>query len=242
MATILTSDSQLVPQGLTEYSSVQLAPLGSKAVTSDGRIFRYCKVGATALVPGKLYDGNVTVANHQNLAVTAVAAIGATSVTCTLGATAATANQYANGILVVNDETGQGHSYLIKSNPAANLSASIVITLSDPLIVALDTTSEVSLMLNPYQGLTLHIAGTETGIPVGVGVTPVTALYYGWIQTRGMVSCLSDATPATVGAAVAASTTTDGSTTLGTGVLCPIGYAPILQVSTEYTPIFLTID
>jgi hypothetical protein len=242
MSTILTCDSQAVAQDLFESSSIQKAALGSKAVSADGRVFRYVKVGATALVPGKLYDGNATVANHQNCAVTAVAAIGATTVTFTLGATAATANQYSGGYLVVNDATGQGYTYLIKSHPAADLSASLTVTLSDALQVALDITSEVSLLLNQYDGLILHEADTETGIPVGVAIYPVTALYYGWIQSRGIISCLADAAPSAVGTAVAASTTTDGCVTAGTGVLCPIGFAPILNVSTEYTPIFLTID
>lgn len=241
MATILTADMQTAPQELMSESSVQLASLGTKIVTNDGRTFRYTKAGAVALVPGKLYDAPTTVANHQNRAVTAAAAIGATTITFTLGATAATANQYANGVLVVNDATGQGYTYGIKSHPAANSAASLTVTLSDPLLVALDTTSEVSLLLNQYSGVVLH-AATEVSAPVGVAVYPITATYFGWIQTRGLVSCLSDATPATVGAAVAASATTDGASTLGTGALADIGYAPILQVSTDYTPIFLTID
>ena len=111
----------------------------------------------------------------------------------------------------------------------------------DPIITALTTSSEVTLIANQYNGVIIH-AATETGVPVGVSVKAVTASQFGWIQTRGTVSCLSDATVTTTGDGVAASATTDGANTVGTGVLSPIGYALTAGVSTEYRPIFLTID
>jgi hypothetical protein len=224
-----------------ENSSTQQHKLGTKAETSDGRIFRYVKVGAAALVPGKVYDCPATVANHTNIAVASAAAIGATTVTVTLGATAATANQYAEGYLVISDATGEGYTYQIKSHPAADASASLTLTLSDSIRVALTTSSEVTLIANPYNGVIIH-ATTKTGIPVGVAVQAVTAAYYGWVQSRGVTSCLSDASVTTLGDSVAASATTAGSNTVGTGVLSPIGNAITAGVSTEYRPIHLTID
>src|SRR4051794_36179154 len=69
--------------------------IGTRIVTRDGRAFRLARIGAVAAVAGSLYQASAPVANH--LAQTpAAAAIGATSVTITtLGATAATQNQYA---------------------------------------------------------------------------------------------------------------------------------------------------
>src|SRR3990167_1572884 len=126
-----TQDAATVPSNIRGNSSVQECALGTKIVTSDGRAFRYVKAGATALVPGKLQDGPATVANHTNIAVASAAAAGATTVTVTLGATAATANQYANGVLAVNDVDGEGYTYSIKSHPAADSQASLVLTLDD---------------------------------------------------------------------------------------------------------------
>lgn len=237
-----TSDPVVLPGSIRTNSSVQEFNLGAKAVTSDGRVFRYCKAGATALVAGKVYDGPATVANHTNIAVAAAAAAGATSVTVTLGATAATANQYAGGVLVVNDEAGQGFTYTIKSHPAADASASLVLTLEEDetIVTALTTSSQVTLIPNQYNGIVIH-AATEAGIPVGVAVTQVTAAYYGWIQTRGPVSVLINDTVA-IGSSVAASdTTNDGGAEIGDGVLPVIGYALAAGVGTEYNPIFLTI-
>ena len=242
MPTRLTGPAQAIAVDLSSNSSVQQHSLGTKVETPDGRIFRYCKTGATALVPGKLYDGPANVGNHTNIAVASAAAIGATSVTVTLGATAATANQYADGLLVVNDATGEGYTYRIKSNPAADASATLTLTLDDPIAVALvASTSEVTLLPNQYNGVIIH-ATTETGVPVGVAVKAITATYYGWIQTRGAVGVLCDASISELGSEVAASASTAGSVTVGTGALASIGYMLATGVSTEYNPIFLTID
>lgn len=217
--------------------------IGERIETADGRMFRYCYAGATALVPGKVYDAPTQVSNHTNIAVAAAAAIGATSVTVTLGATAATLNQYAGGYLVVNDVTGEGYTYAIKSNPAADASASLVLTLEadDPIRVALTTSSEVSLVPNPYNGLVIH-ATTEVAIPVGIAVTAITANYYGWVQTHGVVSALHNDNTAIGQSVVASDTTTAGGVEVGDGILPVIGYAIATGVATEYNPIFLTID
>lgn len=241
MATRPSTEAQAIAQEIYSESSTQLMPLGTKCVTSDGRAFRYVKVGGTALVAGKLYDGAATVDNHQNLTC-AAASIGDTSVTVTLGGTAATANQYAGGVLIINDQTGQGYTYAIKSHPAqATTTGDLAVALEDPIIEALDTTSQASLTYNQYNGVIIH-AATETGVAVGVAVYDVTEAYYGWLQTRGPVSLLQDASTGSAGQAVAASTTTDGSGTVGTGVLAPIGTYIDDGTSTEYNPVFLTID
>ena len=109
----LSGDLSVVASDLYADDSTQQHDLGAKVVTSDGRAFRYCKVGATALVPGKLYDGPAIVPNHVNIAVAAAAAAGATSVTVTLGATLASINQYAGGLLVVSDANGEGFTYQV---------------------------------------------------------------------------------------------------------------------------------
>ena len=238
----MTSQPLSFPQGLFSEDTVKNASFGAKASTADGRTYRYCKAGATALVAGKVFDGPANVANHKNVTC-AVTAIGATSITVTLGATAATANQYADGVIVINDVTGQGFTYGIQSHPAADASATLALKLhgDESVQVALDTDSQASLVANRYNGVIIH-ASTETGIPVGVAVKNITAASFGWIQSGGPVSCLSDATVGTIGSSVAASATTDGSCTIGNGILAPIGYADQLMVSTEYNPITLTID
>lgn len=238
----LTSGPATVPQRLFTEDTVQQGDIGAKVVSNDGSEYRYVRAGGTALVAGKLQDGPATVGNHTNIAVAVAASVGDKTVEVTLGATLASLNQYSDGFLIVNDVDGQGFTYKIKSNPAADASASLVLTLDDDeaIVVALTTSSQVTLIPNQYNGVIIH-AASETGVPVGVAIKNITAESYGWIKTRGSVGVLSDASPAAIGQQVDASTTTDGSVTLGTIGTGGIGYALAQGTSTEYNPIFLTI-
>lgn len=238
-----TSDPQIFPGDIRTDTSMQQFNLGDKAVTPDGRAYRYVRCDPdTALVAGKLYDGPVDIADHTNLTCTA-GSIGDLTITVTLGATAVTTGQYSGGVIVINDVTGQGFTYTIKDHPAADASAALVVTLDDEetVVTAVDATSQATLVLNQYNGVIIH-AVTEVAIPVGVAVTQVTKAQYGWIQTRGPVSLMNDASKAGIGESVAASTTTEGNGTKGDGALCPIGYQLAAGVSGEYNPVFLTID
>jgi hypothetical protein len=221
-------------------SSVQEHVLGTVGYADNGRAFRYVKAGGTALVPGKLQQGPAVVANHQNIAASAAAAAGATTVTFTLGATAATANQYAGGTLVINDVDGEGYTYRIASHAAADSSGVITLKLDDPILVALTTNSEACLFPNTYNGVIVNPT-TPTNAPVGVAVKAITANQYGWIQTHGPVSCLNDSATA-VGLGVAPSQAVAGAVKTMAATLSQVGYALQAGVDTEYRTVFLTID
>lgn len=224
-----------------ETSSVQACTLGSLGITVDGRVAQYCLAGAVDLAAGKLCQGPAVVANHQNIAVAANAAIGDTSVTVTLGATAATANQYAGGFLNVNDATGEGLSYEILSHPAASSSGSLVVTLRSPIRVALTaSTSEVSLIANPANGVIVNPT-TPTGKVVGVPITPVTAGYYFWAIKKGLTPVLNDGA-LTVGSAVSPSNAVAGAVENGVIAQGFVGIAYQTGVDTEYRTVDLNIS
>jgi len=88
--------------------------LGSRWDLDDGReVVLGNPATGTTVAEGKLYQNAALVANHQNCDVTAVTAYSANGnvpakVTITLGATAATANQYRGGYLCVVDGAGEG--------------------------------------------------------------------------------------------------------------------------------------
>jgi len=226
-------------------SSIQEFPLGEKVVSSDGRTFRYVLVGGTSLVPGKLYQAPAEITNHQNMTITAASAIGDTTVNFTLGATAATANQYANGYLMVTTTPGQGYSYLIKSHPAADSAAALVVTLSDPIKVALTTSSVVDLVLNPYSGVLVQPT-TKTSAVAGLAVNAVTNAQYGWLQTGGAACCFVDDSTIAVGLDVVVSDQAAGAVEViadGAAELLPkVGRALTGIATTEYGAIYLTLD
>ena len=168
--------------------------LGQVGITPDGRFHRWARNGAVALTAGKLLASAGPVANHQDL-VTAVAAIAAQTVTVTLGATAATLDQYEDGLLSVRDLTGEGHGYRIRSNPVTAASGSMVVTLrqGDDVRVALDTTSQCSLHVNEYN-LVVVAPTTALGDVVGVSPGGVPINDYFWCQVSGMAVVLADTT------------------------------------------------
>lgn len=188
----LAAGMQVTDQDTRSISSVAGgAVLGQYAQTADGRTYRYGYAGASALDPGKVMVTPAVVANHQNRAVTAAVAIGGTTVTLTLGATAATADQYAGGYLTINDVTGEGITYLVRGNLAAASSGTLTVYLQEPVTVALTTSSEGTMNVNQFSSLIVApgaIAHQVAGVP---NVT-VTAAYYAWIQVGGYCSILSD--------------------------------------------------
>lgn len=241
MATSFSSNPVTAPQGplVAGATSPQDIQLGAKFVDQNGNAYRYCLVGGTALVPGKLYQAPAEITNHQDLT-PAAAAIGATQVTVTLGATAVTANQYAGGYFIVTVTPGQGYKYLISSHPAASGGATCVITLADPILVALTTSSRCDLVLNPYSGVIVNPT-TASSAPVGVAVYPIAASSYGWLQTGGVAALLADGA-LVVGTNVCASNATAGAVEAATGVQALVGIAVTGVATTEYGAVKLTFD
>lgn len=229
-----------VPYALLQESTDQQFSLGYKVMTDDGDCYRYVKAGGTALVAGKLQQAPAIVANHQNVAC-AAAAVGVSTVTVTLGATAATANQYAGGYLVINDVDGEGFTYRIKSHPAAASAATLALAIEEPVEVALTTNSEACLIPNKYNGVII-MPTTFTGAPVGVAISNIASGSFGWIKTRGVVSCLNGDAALTVGSAVSPSNATAGAVENGVIAQGFVGLAYQTGVDTEYRAIDLLLD
>lgn len=223
-------------------SSTQLMPLGAYMETSDGRGFRYFKNGAVATVAGKVYQSSAL--DATNLQPTgglgvAAQAIGDTTVTVSTSTTVAV-NALAGGYLSVNVTPGQGYLYRIKSNTVTAGAAGLVITLEDPLLVALTTSSKVIVTPHPYSGSVIE-PGTPTGVIIGVAPIIVTAAYFGWMQTKGAASVLF------TGIGVAGKTVgslsggTSGSAAPAIAATNILGYHIATGITAEYALVYLTI-
>jgi hypothetical protein len=154
------------------------------------RVFRYAGIGGVAVTAGKTLQASAAVANHRDVAVQAAAAAAATAVSVTLGATAATEDQYAEGYLHINDVAGQGQLLRIKSHPAIGSAAAGIITLYDPIVTALTTSSKADLIACGFNDLVVAPAA-ETGPVVGVTAMDMTEDYFGWVQVAGPCSVLT---------------------------------------------------
>ena len=217
--------------------------VGTRWDLSDGREVTLVKNGAVALAAGKLVQDAAIVPNHQNIAVTAYQAYSANGnvpakVTVTLGATAATANQYAGGFVVVNDANGEGQTLRIASHPAADASASLVLTLEEGATVALTTSSEVCLL--PAHGADVIIQPTTvTGAQVGVTLYAIPAAAYGFVVSRGIVSCLAQGAIG-VGLGISVGSVA-GSVAVAAATTARLGFAAQAGVDTEYRAVYVNI-
>jgi len=247
-----TSALSLVANGAfqTSTDSSLLTLVGTRWDLSDGREVILVRAG-DAVAAGKLYGDAAIVANHQNLAVTAYTAYSnngnvPAKVTVTLGATAATANQYAGGFVVVNDNNGEGQTLRIASHPAADASGSLAITLEEGATTAITTASEVCLIAPHGKDVIISAATTKTSVSCGIGLYVIAAASYGFLVTKGIVSALADSTNPAIGTAITASVNTAGAVgavpyagNIVTGEV--IGNAVQTGVSTEYRAVFVNL-
>jgi len=236
----------LVANGAFQTSTdASLATLvGTRFDTSDGREVTLVLNGAVALAPGVMVQNAAIVPNHQNIAVTAYQAYSANGnvparVTVTLGATAATANQYAGGFVVVNDNNGEGQTLRIASHPAAGSAQSLTLTLEDGANVAITTASEVCLL--PAHGANVIIQPTTvTGAQVGVTLSPIAAGAYGFVVSRGLTSCLAQGAIG-VGLGISPSATVAGAVAVSAATTSRLGFAAQAGVDTEYRAVYVNL-
>lgn len=240
---MFTGNSQLSAQDIRTIASAQLMALGTIGVTMDGRKYRYAKAGGVTVAPGKMTEQAAIVANHANMTC-AVAAVGSRNVTVTLGATAATKDQYKEGYLLINDVDGEGILYQIEGHPAADSSGTLVVTLKEPIVVALTANSQATLVVNKYsQVIVVPSAATAGGAPTGVPNVSITNAYYGWLQTGGTCAMLSGTTPQTLGDLVSQEASGVAGSASPAVATCPIyGVAMQLGVATEYQLVDLQLD
>lgn len=244
--------------------------IGTGFVRADGNRYRYGNF-ITACTQGKLVShlrADLDKVSTNALLVAPAAAyqqpnetpglypgaIGSRYLIYTLASTIK--DQFQGGYITMTKDTGVGYSYRIKGNTAAatlNAVANLVIIeLYEPLVVAIDTTTDTSVTASLYNDLVAGFASAANNICVGVTVANMTANTYGWICTHGVCACLQDGTvangdmiQASALTAGAFSTYGVGTTSNGAGILFGgqvIGYAIDQSATTQHATIYLQIE
>ncbi len=221
--------------------------VGTRWDLADGREVKLVSVGSgTTVLPGLLYQTVGLIANHQNLAVTAFQAYSANGnvpakVTATLGGTATTANQYAGGFLIVNDNNGEGQTLRIASNTAqSNTSGAVVVTLEETPSTAITTASEISLV--PADGSNIIInPTTATGSIAGASLYNAAASTFCFLVTKGITALLNADSAITIGSAVSPSNATAGAVENGVIAQGFVGRAVYTGVDTEYRAVYVNL-
>lgn len=234
--------------------TAQRWPMGTQLVQMDGRKFRFAKAGGADLVVGDLIQAAANVANHVDTTA-AANAIGATTLTTTLGNTATTLDQYYTGYGVISVAPGAGYAYLLGTTPVVAGNGSFAGTLAEGVTikVALTTTSRVDLIRNPYHNVIQSPITTATGAAVGVAVsiiaTSATGNNWGWLQTRGIAAILTSGTvllgaeaivPSLAAGSINAALVTELGSTQSSEVT--VGQVQRVAANAAWSTIFLKID
>jgi hypothetical protein len=225
-------------------------PVGQRAETPDGCLYRYTLMGSVAGVAGKLYQSAAPVANWTTQAHTVALAVGDTEISFKDGGTAFTANQLAQGTISVEETADLGAIYTVKSNVATAANETVCqlhdgVTIQVAMAVAANNV--LSALLNPWREIIVH-PSVPTGLCVGIPRVVIGASTWGWAQTRGPANCLSDSSTAVLVAnEVRPSEAADGAVALRDETAAYIDYQDVgvamhAGIDGDFTQIYLKID
>jgi len=222
----------------------QMHQLGARGYTENGDCYRYTKAASTDFIAGNLLVSLGREANHQNIALSAAVAVGATLLQPTLGATAVDANEYDEGWLIFNDNSPEGEFYKIVKHEAAALSTVCDVYIEPALKTAATTSSEVELVRNPWNKPAISQLIAERAVGVAVQDWDVSVAEYGWLKTHGLASVLVDTSGVTVGYKAVISDQVNGSVGVYSDVDAEVvvGQMMATGTATEFNSIYLTID
>lgn len=241
-----------VTYGIDPWSSetVQQLALGAIGYDIYGNMYRYVLQNASAAgVSGDLYQRQAVDTNFVDLAVAAAAPLITTGsaktpntqVTLTNGATAITAGMFDGGRAVVSVTPGIGQQFTVKNTPASAISVSVTLTFEEPLVVALTTSSKITLIPNGFRNIIINPT-TYTGNPAGVMIAPLPVSTYGWVGVHGVFGALSDNVATAVGFGISQSTTTAGCITKAVTLKDSIGYHLVAAASAQVEPQWFNIN
>ena len=169
-----------------------------EADDGTGRMWRYCKNGAVALVQAFTVSSEAPSANGEEIVQTGYTASQGDikfDILLTTGHNYSN-HELADGILWFNKTASPlGHYYIIKDNIIKTDDTVMTIEIADQggLRAAMAATHELSLIKSPYRDVVVTPT-TQEAIVVGVPNVAVTANYYFWAQYRGPCPIISEDT------------------------------------------------
>jgi hypothetical protein len=226
-----------------KQTNYQMHDLGALGIAENGDLYRYAKLAADVSA-GYLLVSKGREANHQNVALSAAASVGDTKVIPTVGATAVDANEYDEGWLVFSDVSPEGEAYKIVSHEANAGSLATDIYLDRPLLSAATTSSEVTLVRNPWNEPAVSQLIAERAAGVTTTDWDVSVANYGWLKTRGVHPCLTDTTGVTVGYVGSISDQVNGAIGVHSDDDAEVPICQAMQKGTagEFNPYYFYID
>lgn len=191
--------------------------LGTRQLGLNGKEFSFALAGASALVKGNLLQEAVEDTQFENMAIGTAGVVGDAFLQVTNGTTTVVPNQYKGGSIsfYTAGTVAIGDEYTIMDvTGTLTTGGALKVWLDRPLRYAVTTSAKVVMKPNLYAGVIQMPATTPTGIAVGVAIYEIPLATYGWVQTRGAASVLSDGSTFAVGSAVGTPSGTAGAVTV----------------------------
>lgn len=239
----LISDTDLYTSNAVASS---VYSVGDVVRGSKGRVFRYSLAGET-LVKGNLLQEPVELTTYENMAVGTAGVAGDKYIQVTNGTSTITSAQYTGGTIGVYTAgtVAVGDEYVItKVTGTLTTGGALKVWLDRPLRYAYTTSAKVNMKRSPWNGVIQFPVTTATGMPVGFAIYEIPSAEYGFVQTHGEVTALSDNSTFAVGSQLSPSLAVAGS--VGVNVAGTthgiVGWARQAAASTKGIAIFAQID
>jgi hypothetical protein len=185
---------------------------------------------------------------YENMAVTATSinANGEQVLNITNGTSTITDTQFRGGSVSVYTAGGEavGYEYTILGvTGTLTTGGALTVTVDRAIGTAWTTSLKVNMKRSPWSGV-VAFPTTQTGIPVGVAIYPITNAQYGWVQTKGVCAVLSDNSTFAVGSGLSPSLSAVGA--VGVNVAgtthCSVGIARQAAASAKGISALIQID
>ena len=194
---VIFGDVAQPKQSIYEASTSQKYSMGTKLEYGDGRVFRYARAGAVALVKSLMCQKGVDDADYNAEDQTGnFPVLGDTTIVIEVATGLALielTNELAGGTVTVNAGLDVGSMYNIIGSQFGTTDTNIALIIDSPIRVTWDTTSNITLVPSPWMNTLVH-ATTISGMAVGVPLIAVPIDNFYWSQTQGPTAIICDAT------------------------------------------------
>lgn len=212
-----------------------------------GKYFRYALNGGVALVMGNLIQASVQDTTYENMAIGVAGVVGDLYLSVTNGTATVTQAQFVGGTINVYTAgtVAVGDEYTITGlTGTLTTGGAMQVFLDRPLRYAYTTSAKVNMKRSPWSGVIQFPVTTQTEMPVGIAQYALSLSQYGWIQSHGTASMLSDNSTYAVGSQLSPSLAVAGA--VGVNVAGTthgiVGWARQAAASTKCITGFLQID
>jgi hypothetical protein len=244
---VIFGDVSQPKQSVYETSATQNYLLGTKLEYGDGRVFRYARAGAVALVKALMCHGSIhRTETFEEDQTGNYPVVGDTTITVEIGTgldLIEATNELAGGTLLVNKGSAIGDMYHIIGSKVGSTDTNLSLVIDSPIRTTWTTSTEITIYPSPWMN-TLVQTEPAAAMAVGVPLVAVTADYYYWSQVKGPTPIIVDATETLViGDLVGAPATQGTAGQVGTWVTLtkPWGHC-VLANTTSAEPAIIWLD